>query len=401
MSSQLTSNKLISETLAKELYQNPNLKLFVKIDEPKPSGGVRPITKVDPSLEDYTTHKKLIKRISKTLAHEFKRHLPSNYFDYSYGVFNKTGYSDISLDMCKAIKQGPKYVIQEDIKKFYDTINRDTLREKLAKALPHRPELIALLFRLLGLPILDIDEKVMYRLKDGLIQGLAFSSALANFYLFEFDIELRQFQNSLVGHGSSATGRYHDDIKAAVYSIPQAEKMKAFLTEQVQENGLIINPKKSELNHFLETKFFCFKVTSKFELTYHQNAILDRLNKLEAYADDYFRFLYEKDAQRFYGQLSTIENELKYTSPIFRDHILQQVSTKTTSIFNATGFKTVNEFYAASLMAVDADNGYTQNGSGLAAMEFSTNWENFINRNNGKERRRYTRKEPLSKLIRT
>lgn len=210
-----------------------------RVHIPKGDGSqVRPIG--IPTFED--------KILQRAVAMVLEAVYEQEFHDFSYGF--RPGRS--ALQACevldnKLMKMGGGWVLEVDIRKFFDTVDHGQLREILG----HRIRDGALL-RLIGkwlnagvMEGLELSHPEM-----GTPQGGVISPLLANIYLHEVLDEwfVRDVQPRL--DGRAALVRYADDLLFVFSRKDDAERVLAVLPKRFSRYGLSLHPDKTRLVPF-------------------------------------------------------------------------------------------------------------------------------------------------------
>jgi group II intron reverse transcriptase/maturase len=172
----------------------------------------------------------------------------TSFYDFSYGF--RPGRS--AHQACDAIQRAAVWmkggwVIEVDIKKFFDTLDHDYLREIL-----HQRIRDGVLLRLIGkwLNAGVLEGVTLSRPDEGTPQGGVISPLLANIYLHEvFDAWfVREVQPRL--RGRAVPIRYADDIAILFETKVDAERVLRVLPERFGKYGLSLHPDKTRLVPF-------------------------------------------------------------------------------------------------------------------------------------------------------
>jgi RNA-directed DNA polymerase len=176
----------------------------------KPDGGKRPI-KI-PAVRDRV----VLKAIELLISDKFEAYNLA----CSYGYIKGVSVSDAVRRVQDLAKNGNIWVLEGDISKFFDTVDRDILMERFVRKI-RVPSLENLIARALRVEVGNLDdfrpiERDMFPLADsGIPQGGVLSPLLANFYLYPFDKEMTDAGFNLV--------RYADDFVVMCKTIEQAK----------------------------------------------------------------------------------------------------------------------------------------------------------------------------------
>ena len=138
-------------------------------------------------------------------------------------------------------------IIRTDIKSFYDDIDRTILLDKLSQKIRSN-KLLKLIQGAITTPIVPKNykksEREQYLEVKGIPQGLSISNILAEIYLIELDLELKQ--------SNAIYLRYVDDI-LVFCSIDRRETIKEIITRQLGKLQLRINQDKTFIGTGLDS----------------------------------------------------------------------------------------------------------------------------------------------------
>lgn len=137
--------------------------------------------------------------------------------------------------MC-ASKYGKRYVLEVDIRKFFDTINQRWLLE-------NAPMDTGILRKLLGAKVLDGSH--LTSLEQGVPQGGVLSPCLANFCLDGIEKALNA---ELTAKSKAFLVRYADDFVVVGESRDQLEEVKRIIREFLGTRGLKVNEGKTKVS---------------------------------------------------------------------------------------------------------------------------------------------------------
>lgn len=200
-----------------------------RVEIPKPDGGIRPLG--IPTVAD---------RIAQTVAKQFlEPQLEACFHEDSYGY--RPGKSAHQA-LAKARRRCWDYawVVDLDIKGFFDTIDHDLLMRALEH---HTQEKWVLLYvrRWLQAPVALTDGPTQVRTL-GTPQGGVISPLLANLFLhYVFDKWMKR------QHPNVPFERYADDVLCHCHTHEQAQLVLAELTQRFAECGLTLHPLKTRL----------------------------------------------------------------------------------------------------------------------------------------------------------
>ena len=175
-------------------------KLVLRRYIPKGDGKYRPLG--IPATQDKLLQL-AVKRILQAIYEQ-------DFLDCSYGFRPNVGALDAVDDLDMKLQFGNfNYVVEADIKGFFDNIGKEMLLEMLAERIDDKA-ILWLIKKWLDAGVLDTDGKVLYPEK-GSPQGGVISPILANVYLH--NVLDKWFQKDVISHcsGKAILIRYADD----------------------------------------------------------------------------------------------------------------------------------------------------------------------------------------------
>jgi RNA-directed DNA polymerase len=181
-----------------------------------------------PAVKDRVVQAALKLVIEPIFEHEFEPR--------SYGFRPGLGCKDALREVDWYLKTGYFWVVDADLQSYFDTIPHDRLLAKVGKRIADG--------RVLGLIESFLKQDIMEDLKrwtpvSGSPQGAVVSPLLANVYLHELDVEMREAGLVMV--------RYADDAVVLCRSREEAETALARMRAWVSENGLMLHPDKTHI----------------------------------------------------------------------------------------------------------------------------------------------------------
>lgn len=209
---------------------------------PKEGGGVR-ILRI-PAVRDRV----VLTALKLLIAHRFDR------FDRpcSYGYIRGRSRFDAIAAIRQLASSGHCWVLEADMKKFFDTVPRKALMEKFVTKI-RIPSIAPLVERAINVEVGNLDQfnpadQALLVADSGIPQGGVLSPMLANFYLSPFDQAMEEAGYKLI--------RYADDFVVMCRS--QAEALSAYkLCVEVLERRLCLTlhhiedpGSKSRVHHF-------------------------------------------------------------------------------------------------------------------------------------------------------
>ena len=162
------------------------------------------------------------------------------YFDdASFGYRKGLGVGDAIRHARTSIAESGHWIVDADIRSFFDSVRHDVLLPMLAQQVRERPVLL-LIQRCVAAPV----RGVRRRRRRGLPQGGPLSPFLANVVLTPFDRGMRR-------EGLRLT-RYADDWVVTCPSLVAAERALAIARRLLDQLGLEVHPRKTRIRHLKE-----------------------------------------------------------------------------------------------------------------------------------------------------
>lgn len=159
-----------------------------------------------------------------------------DFAEQSYGFRPGRGCKDALRRVDQLIRQGHYYVVDADLKGYFDTIPHDLLmdrvREKIADG-----NLLSLIEAFLKAPIQDGSTRIAPTA--GTPQGAVLSPLLSNIYLNPLDHLLQQSGFQMV--------RYADDFVILCRTADEAQRALEIVVQWVTANGLTLHPTKTKI----------------------------------------------------------------------------------------------------------------------------------------------------------
>lgn len=231
--------KIHWEDLKKALLEETYRPMVVKrVEIPKPDGSKRKLG--IPTVID--------RFIQQAIAQVLNTHWDNTFHENSYGFRPKRSAHQAILYAKKSIQSGHSWVVDLDLKSFFDEVNHDRLMNRLSKRIKDNV-LLRLINRYLKAGV-QINGKKEKSLK-GVPQGGPLSPILSNIVLDELDNEL---QNR--GH---TFARYADDCNIFVASKTSGERVKKSISHFIEHTlRLKVNEDKSAVDRPYNRTFLGF-----------------------------------------------------------------------------------------------------------------------------------------------
>lgn len=172
--------------------------------------------------------------VQTAVVHVIEPILDHTFHERSFGFRRGRGCHDALRVVEEKLEAGYVYVVDADLKGYFDTIPKDRLLAMVREKISDR--------RMLSLIKSFLDQSIMEELRTwtpetGVPQGAVLSPVLSNVYLNPLD------------HQMSASGfemvRYADDFVILCRSREEAESALSLVHRWVEDNGLTLHPEKT------------------------------------------------------------------------------------------------------------------------------------------------------------
>ena len=201
----------------------------LRVEIAKSDGGIRPLG--IPTVADRIAQMVVKQRIEPELEKHFHPH--------SFGYRPEKSALD-ALEMARQRCWKRAWVLDMDIKGFFDDIDHDLLMRAVQKHVNNRWEILYI-ERWLKAPVQHRDGRLESR-ERGTPQGGVVSPLLANLYLhYVFDTWAERHWSGIQFE------RYADDIVCHCVSEREAMRLKDILEQRFSECGLTLHPKKTKI----------------------------------------------------------------------------------------------------------------------------------------------------------
>jgi group II intron reverse transcriptase/maturase len=224
------------ERLRKGSYR---AKLVLRRWIPKGKDKLRPLGL--PALED--------KLLQLAVAFILRAIFEEDFLECSHGYRPKRGARQAALELKEAFQFGRyRYVVEADIRGFFDNINHDWMIRMLAQRIADK-RFLRLIKKWLKAGILEKDGKVTHPVT-GTPQGGIVSPVLANVYLhYALDLWFEKVVKKQC-RGMAHLCRYADDFVAAFEYKEDADRFYGMLSERLGKFDLALSAEKTKVLQF-------------------------------------------------------------------------------------------------------------------------------------------------------
>ena len=202
-----------------------------------------------PTVEDRIVQTALKMVLEPIYERDFARH--------SYGFRPERGAKDALRRVDGLLKQGYRWVVDADLKSYFDTIDHEMLMARVEEKVSDG-RILELINAFLTCEVVDKGES--QQPERGTPQGGVISPLLANIFLDPLDHLMEEQGFEMV--------RYADDFVVLCRDEEQADKALDVVSKWVQANELMLHPDKTKLVDEPEGSFdflgYCFKRGKKY-----------------------------------------------------------------------------------------------------------------------------------------
>ena len=170
---------------------------------------------------------------------------------HSYGFRPERGCKDALRRVDSLLKQGYVWVVDADLKSYFDTIPRDRLMQLISGKISDG-RILRLIEAFLRQDVLETAKAWSPKLDEGrgTPQGAVISPLLSNIYLDPLDYAVAEKGFEMV--------RYADDFVVLCRTEQEAREALAVVQQWVTENGLMLHPEKTRIVKASEGNGFDF-----------------------------------------------------------------------------------------------------------------------------------------------
>jgi len=171
----------------------------------------------------------------------------AEFIGLSYGFRPKRSAHDALDALAEAMQRKVSWVLDADIRTYYDTIDRGHLQQFIEHRIGDK-RLVRLLMKWVNAGVLE-DGK-LHETQAGVPQGAGISPLLSNLYLhYVFDLWVCQWRRKQA-RGEVYVVRYADDLVAGFQREQDARAMHEALAERFAKFGLELHPEKTRVLEF-------------------------------------------------------------------------------------------------------------------------------------------------------
>lgn len=211
--------------------------------------------------------------VQTALVHVMEPILDATFHERSFGFRHGRGCHDALRCVEELLNAGYVYVVDADLKGYFDTIPKDRLLETVQQKISDR--------RVLRLVQQYLDQGIVEELRTwtpetGVPQGAVLSPVLANAYLNPLDHRMAQHGYQMV--------RYADDFVILCRTPEEAEAALAEIRQWVEQHGLTLHSEKTHIVDSREKSFsflgYSFRGKLRFPRAKSHRKFVDRIREL-------------------------------------------------------------------------------------------------------------------------
>jgi len=211
--------------------------------------------------------------VQTALLHVIEPIMDATFHERSFGFRHGRGCHDALRRVEELLEAGYVYVVDADLKGYFDTIPKDRLLDLVGQKISDR--------RVLGLVRQFLDQGIMEELRTwtpdaGVPQGAVLSPVLANAYLNPLDHQMAESGFQMV--------RYADDFVILCRTPEEAASALAEVQQWVNDKGLTLHPEKTHIVDAREKSFsflgYSFRGKLRFPREKSHRKLVERIREL-------------------------------------------------------------------------------------------------------------------------
>ncbi len=252
----ISETRQLGEQIKAQIYR-PSAVRRVHIPKPGRPNETRPLG--IPTVRDRVVQRAIVNVIEPILDHQFH--------ERSFGFRHGCGAHDALRIVEQKIQEGYVYVVDADLKGYFDTIPKDRLLDLVKEHISDS--------RMLKLIKLFLDQDILEELRQwnpiaGVPQGAVLSPVLSNLYLNPLDHQMADEGFEMV--------RYADDFVVLCRTAAEAQAALAMITQWVESAGLMLHPTKTKIVDSRTESFAFLGYSLRGDKIYPRRESLAKLN---------------------------------------------------------------------------------------------------------------------------
>jgi len=252
----VSETRQLGEQIKAGTYR-PSAVRRVHIPKPGRPNETRPLG--IPTVRDRVVQRAIVNVIEPILDHQFH--------ERSFGFRHGRGAHDALRIVEQKIQEGYVYVVDADLKGYFDTIPKDRLLDLVKQHISDS--------RMLKLIQLFLDQDILEELHQwnpiaGVPQGAVLSPVLSNLYLNPLDHQMADEGFEMV--------RYADDFVVLCRTAAEAQAALTMITAWVETAGLILHPTKTKIVDSRSKSFAFLGYSFRGDKIYPRRESLAKLN---------------------------------------------------------------------------------------------------------------------------
>ena len=252
----VSETRQLGEQIKAGTYR-PSAVRRVHIPKPGRPNETRPLG--IPTVRDRVVQRAIVNVIEPILDHQFH--------ERSFGFRHGRGAHDALGIVEQKIEEGFVYVVDADLKGYFDTIPKDRLLDLVKQHISDS--------RMLNLIELFLNQDILEELHQwtpaaGVPQGAVLSPVLSNLYLNPLDHQLADEGFEMV--------RYADDFVVLCRTAAEAQEALAMIRQWVESAGLTLHPTKTKIVDSRQESFAFLGDSFRGDKIYPRRESLAKLN---------------------------------------------------------------------------------------------------------------------------